>query len=276
MPSRPRGCRANPLWIADDQWDTNRLFVCEPPLDAEAMFPEEIAFVAGENENCVVQLPGAFERGAHLSNAFVNRLQHTRTVADGLVVRARGRPKGRQVAYLSLECGLAGRCHTGVGAPYPWRAHEQRLVPFRGHELAAVGVADASVGKLLRFRVHRLVRKPEAQRLGSRSVEKIHGVFSEKVGGEALPFDALTINVQDRIKICALPSEGDPVVEPGPRGIIDSHVPLPDKRRFVTVGLQGPGNRLQAMAGRAAIGIVGDAVNMCVLACEETCPAGRT
>ena len=107
-----------------------------------------------------------------------------------------------------------------------------------------VRVVDADVFKqvlIFGFRgewsVRRLVSNDKAKRPICRPLltQIVDGHLGQRgcvVTGDHLP---LSIDVEFRIEIIALPSMTDPVIKPGPSGVIGlAHVPLPDVSRLIT------------------------------------------
>ena len=106
-----------------------------------------------------------------------------------------------------------------------------------------VRIVDADVFKqvlIFGFRgewcVRRLVSNDEAKRSICRPLltQIVDGHLGQRgcvVPGDHLP---LSIDVEFRIEIIALPSMTDPVIKPRPSGIIGfTHVPLPDVSRLI-------------------------------------------
>ena len=74
--------------IADKQRQTNGFLISQPPFHTQAMFAVEVSVVAGEDDDCVIQLPRFLERIEYLSDTVFNSHQCLLPFADNYIARS--------------------------------------------------------------------------------------------------------------------------------------------------------------------------------------------
>ena len=89
--------------IADDERRADAFLVGEAPLGAERVLAEEIAVVAEEDDERVVELALPLQRVEDHADAFVDRRHHARALADLLLLARMRAPPERSRATRSLE-----------------------------------------------------------------------------------------------------------------------------------------------------------------------------
>ncbi len=272
---RRRGACARDLRVADDQRDARGLLVREAPLLVEPMLPIEVAVVAREHDDRVVELAELLERPHQPAEALVHAQEHLLAGTDVGIAGARGGTERRQPGNPTEQGGLPHGRLEGVRAP----RHDDIRVPATiargGDEPRGLRRerGDAAVVTLHDVRVQRLVREEEQERLLPRLLHEVDGEVGEHVGDVALHLLPLPVDVELRVDRLALALHRHPAGPAGPRGVIVPHVPLAHERRPVAGSGEWDREGRQAMARRVARGVVGDAVGVGVLAGEDARPA---
>ena len=147
-----------------------------------------------------------------------------------------------------MPCGAAMR----IRAARHGLAGVEFLVTFGGDELAAGGIGDSAVGKLVQFRMHGLVREIEEERAGPLAFEKGDRVIVQEVGCVALDLGGFAVDVEVGIEVGALAFEADPVMKAGPRRIIEAHVEFADEAGVVAGAFEMRGKCFEPVAETAS------------------------
>src|ERR1051326_1051921 len=96
-------------------------------------------------------------------------------------------------------------------------------------------------------------------------LHKLQRILVENIGDVTSMFGCLAIHVEHRIIINTLSLEADPAIKSRTRRIIQSHVPLADKSRFIADIVQKPRKSYQLMTQLRMIGVIGDAMRVWIL-----------
>ncbi len=245
------GARLKELGITDEEGDADGL-VEGPALIAEAVLAPEVAVIACEDEDGVVELFRLFERGEELADTFVDRDDAAELVPDEFVLTA--------AAGLDFfQGGLVFEVIGGVGGDFDGFGFKQILVAFGGGE----GAVDGFVADIC------------AEGLGTGFFDELGGVVGEDIRDVAGGLGFLAVDVEGGIVVYALAAEGDPAVEAGAgRGVV-AHVPFAEVAGFVAARVEEFGEGFEFVAdGGTGEGVADDAMGLDVLAGEETASAG--
>jgi hypothetical protein len=235
----------------------------------------EVALVAREHEDRVVQPAGLLQGLEDPSHSLVDGGEHPLPAANDLIGAAGDRRQRRHAIEGAREGRLAPQVVADVGAPGDRGAGIEPLVARGGDErLGGGGVAQAAVVALDDVGVNGLVRQVEEEGSSVRPPDERDGPVREDVGD--VPGDLRQAAVLEEVGVDALPLAGhrDPGVEARPRLRVVPHVPLPDERGLVARLVHRRRERLQLVAPGAAVGVVDDPVGMGIPARQEAGPAG--
>src|SRR4030095_13851997 len=158
------------------------------------MLTPEVTIVAREDDDCVSKLPGIFQRLEHAPDTLVNREHAAHLVANHVVIRPAAGSGGRPVADLPLQHGLTSERVLRIRRALNRLIGVQIFMPLSGRERA----------------VDRLVREVEHKRFGVLPPDELDRVIREQVGYIARDLLRLTVEVEDRVNVYALPFETDP------------------------------------------------------------------
>jgi len=210
--TRDFGAGLDELRVAQEKGDADG-FVKRPAFVAEAVLAPEVAVVAREDEDGVVELFRLFESSENLPYSFVDGYDAAELVPDKFVRTAAA---GLDVLHGGLVFEVVG----GVGGDFYGFGFEKVFVALGGGEGAMDGFV-ANVG---------------AEGLGAGFFDELGGVIGKDIGDVAGGFGLFSVDVKGGIVVDALTAEGDPAVEAGTgRGIV-THVPLAEEAGFVAAG----------------------------------------
>ena len=136
--------------------------------------------------------------------------------------------------------------------------------------------AQRAVGRLLRIRVHRLVREEKRKRFLALALQKIDSQAIHDVGDVAAVLHVFAVVIQPRVVQLSVSVIADPGVVTGSRHAVVAHVPLADVRSFVPEPLQLQVIVGQAMAHRIARDVIDDPVPAGVLPADDRGTIRRT
>ena len=200
--------------IAHEQRNADRLLVGQPSLDAQAVLAVEVAVIAGEDDQRVVELlpsPRAPRRsGRRLPRPPCNIRSRLRIVSS---LRAGGRAERRQVADLSHAgpaCRRGGRRGSSAGAECFASAYSF-LCRSAGTKCRRVRIGELPSARCSRFGMDRLVRQIEHERPVVRPLEELDRPLVEDDRSRSpWPCATLPSIVQLGIDVLALPLEARP------------------------------------------------------------------
>ena len=273
---RRRDAGRDQFGVANDEGDARRFFVRQPSLLIESVFAVEVAVIAGEHDDRIVECSQLRQRLHETTKALIHGQQHFQSAAHIAVFGSGGRTQRRQRVDATLQGRLVGDWREGVRPSWHHRVGISSSVTRCRNKPLGLRRENSprAVVLLQHIWMHGLVRQEQHERLRRIGAHKLVDVVGKHIGDIALHFKPSAVNVELGIDGFALTLHGYPARPAGALTVVVPHVPLAEESGLISRSLEWNGKGWQQITGRIARSIVDDPIRVRIRARQDGGAAG--